>query len=525
MEVDREVGRISSGRLGALAAVVLFILLGWSDKHYWDEYFYLYSVFVHSPVQLVRYEVQAALFPVGFFSEKIGHVVLLDLLTRILGAGIGVLRIIQLIYLLFLLGFFAAAYGLVRELLGRRLARDSTLVLMFSPPRTVPGVQGDVRGADCLLFVTLASWAFVAAFREAPRRRTLVLLGLASATLALAMLTRITMVIGFAGLGAALLLAGDERFERKQLVIRGLAVGIVAVLIHTAGLALAGGSALRFGAHIANVVSTHPPLQRVYAIALFVQTFGLAIPFAWKQRRTPGLPLTVIWLVASALPFLAGHEPRYYASAMVPLAVLTAMGLRAAGELLFGSPTRYGWIGLLAALVLANRLLLSPLMPYEVDQSDLLQLFDSAQRRAPGATFLIPWISDYSLLRFSYPAAHIELCLSRSPEGRHFTPGTEGPISKPDQWWAGEGRYLGSHASLLREDRPWFYVGWTFNPSAISLQRLLRSLKLRSLLQKGPRLHNHLAGSWVWHDQSLTLTPRDHLGRYYLYQVIPLHRR
>jgi hypothetical protein len=509
--------------LGAVVAVAVFLGLSWNDGHYWDEYFYLYSVFTHSPAELVRFEVQSAMFPVGFFSEKIGHVALLGLLTTVLGAGPKVLYTIQALYALLLLGCFGAAYGLLRDLLGDQRARDSTLVLMFSPLALYLSfkVMSEVPG---LLFATLGSWAFVGAFRSDSRRQVGTRLTLAALALATAMLFRVTMIVSFAGLGLALVIAGGQRFERRRLVFRGLTVGIAAVILHTAGLALAGGSALRFGQHIAGVVTSHPPLQRVYALALFLQTLVLVVPFAWRYRSETGPWLASVWLAASALPFLAGHEPRYYAPALVPLAVLAAAGLRGVGGFLFGTRFRYGWVGLLAALAIVNRGLLVPLMPYEVDQARLLGLFRTVYARAPEASYLIPWTADYSLLRFSFPAARIELCLSNTPASRHFRPGHEGPISRPDRWWAGADHYVGSRPALVRQPYPWYFVGWTFNPAAIRLQRLLGRLNVGPLMQKGPRLHNHLAGSWIWNDRSLTLSPMYHMGRYYVYEVSPRSR-
>jgi hypothetical protein len=503
--------------LGALAAVAVFLGLTWNQGHYWDEYFYLYSVFAHSPTELVRFELQSAMFPGGFFSEKIGHVALLDLLTTMLGAGPKVLYAIQALYTLLLLGFFGAAYGLLRDLLGEQRARTSTLVLMFSPLGLYLSlkVMSEVPG---LLFMTLGSWAFVSAFRSDSRRPTVTRLALAAAALAIAMLFRFTMIVSFAGLGLALVIAGDERFERRRLGFRLLVVGVAAVILHAAGLALAGGSALRFGPHIASVVTSHPALQRVYALALFLQTLVLVLPFAWRRRSEAGPWLATAWFAASALPFVAGHEPRYYAPALVPLAVLAAAGIRRVADFLLGPRLRYGWVGVLAALVLVNRGLLAPLMPYEVDQARLLGLFRTLHGRSPGATYLVPWISDYSLLRFGFPAARIELCLTNTPAAPHFKPGHEGPIAQPDQWWTGADHYVESHPALMQQPRPWYFVGWTFNPPAVRLGRLLGRLSLGSL---GPRLHNHLAGSWIWQDRSLTLSPRDHTGQYYVYEVSP----
>ena len=130
------------------------------------------------------------------------------------------------------------------------------------------------------------------------------------------------------------------------------------------------------GAHIQSVVNDHPPLQRVYALVLFLQTFALLLPFAWGLR-TPGRPwLALVWLLAAALPFLVGHEPRYYAPALVPLAMVAAAGMRGAAAVLFPVRWRYGWVALLAGLVLFDRVVLIPLMPYEVSQSKLLTVFE-----------------------------------------------------------------------------------------------------------------------------------------------------
>ncbi|HZI76742.1 MAG TPA: hypothetical protein VFD73_22480, partial [Gemmatimonadales bacterium] len=60
--------------------MILFAVLGWSNAHHWDEYFYLFSSLMHSPSELLRYEMQTAIFPPGFFTEKIGHVLLLRFL-------------------------------------------------------------------------------------------------------------------------------------------------------------------------------------------------------------------------------------------------------------------------------------------------------------------------------------------------------------------------------------------------------------------------------------------------------------
>src|SRR3954467_3276976 len=103
------------------------------NAHHWDEYFYLSSSFLHGPGDLLRYELQTTIFPPGFFTEKIGHVVLLRLLTTLFGAGERGLYDIELLYVVLLAGYLWASYKLLTELFGVEEAGPSTLVLAFSP--------------------------------------------------------------------------------------------------------------------------------------------------------------------------------------------------------------------------------------------------------------------------------------------------------------------------------------------------------------------------------------------------------
>jgi hypothetical protein len=500
-------------------AIILFLALSWSDDHFWDEFFYIYSVRFHSLSDLVRFELVSRLFPAGFFSEKLGHLVLLSGLTAVFRGGAASLDVIQGTYALLLLGFFAAAYGCLRELLGPARARDGTLVLAFSPLALYLGYKA-LSEVPSLLFTTAGCWAFLRSFRNDPPARSIRWLVIATGAVGIGTICRITGIVSFGALGLALLLAGDERFERRRLLVRLLVVGLGAVVLQAFALALAGGSDLRLVSSVSSVVASHPRVQRLYAIALFVQTFALVVPFAWR-RSEKGVVLGLIWFVAAALPFLAGHEPRYYAPALVPFAMVAAAGFRGAGDVLFGGRVRWGSGMLLAALVLFNRLFLAPLMPFEVRQSQLLHFFERVHARDPGGTYLIPWASDYSLLRVTFPDLPIDLCLSRTPESRYAVSDSIAPMDPVDQWWAGRDHYVSGREDLSPRPQPWLYVGWAYNPVALRLLRLLSGLHLSGAGAGGAQaLHSHLAGSWVWYDRSLTLVPVDSLGQYQAFTVL-----
>jgi hypothetical protein len=225
-----------------------------------------------------------------------------------------------------------------------------------------------------------------------------------------------------------------------------------------------------------------------------------------------------VWLVCAALPFVAGHESRYYAPALIPFAMLSAVGLRsAAGRAMAARAPRYAWLGLLAPLVVVNRVLLIPLLPYEVEQGQLLSLFHRLRSQAPDGTLLLPWISDYSLLRFSSPASRVDLCLSEIPGSRLSGSGDRGQLPAADRWWAGADRYIPSGEKLSAEPRPWEYVGWTYNPADLKLLHIMDRLGFHP--PKDARLHNHLRGSWIWSDADLRRKLSFRLGQYYVYQI------
>lgn len=507
--------------LALLLVILLFLALSWNDEHYWDEFFYLYSARFHSPADLIRFEVVSRMFPPGFFSEKLGHLLLLSGLTGVLKGGEAALRTIQATYTILLVGCFGAAFGCLREMFGPSRARNAVLVLVFSPLALYLSGKA-LSEVPSLLLITLGCWAFVRAFRGDARPRPGVWLTLAAVAVGIGTLCRITGIVSFGALGLALLAAGDRRFAPRQVLARLLGVGIGAVGLQATAVALAGGSDLRFGSHVYNVVATHPPVQHVYAAAMFVQAFALLIPFAWRTRAENETRIGVVWLAAAALPFLAGHEPRYYAPALLPFAIVAAAGLRGAGEILFRRPVLGASLALLAVLVLFDRLLLAPLMPFEVQETQLLRFFETLRARYPQGTYLLPWAADYSLLRFAFPDQPIELCLSRTPESRYASSSGIGPINKADQWWVGNDHYVATRSDLARRPQPWLYIGWTYNPSALRIEKVLNSLGLERPSSVGARqLHNHLAGSWVWYDNSLTLTPAAALGQYRSYRVMP----
>ena len=91
-----------------------------------------------------------------------------------------------------------------------------------------------------------------------------------------------------------------------------------------------------------------------------------------------------------------------------------------------------------------------------------------------------------------------------------------------DRWWVGSGRYVGSPAALAEEPRPWYYIGWTFSPSLMRLRRRLEQIGIHWADDpERAGWHDHLAGSWIWRDRGLSLTPLKQEGQYHVFRIDP----
>ena len=447
---------------------------------------------------------------------------LLRLLLTTLGTGRVSLFIIQSFYALLLLAFAASAMALLRELVDRRIALRSTVVLLLLPVTTYLGFK-TLSEVPSVLLSTLGCWGFVRSFREPSGRGRRRWLALAVAGLALGGLSRVTGVMEFIGLTLGLLAMKDRRFPPGEVLRRAALAAGASLCLYGLILSSVGGSAfglLRLAYHVA----THDVwLQRIYALLLALQAFILVLPFGLRTRNPQLMRLALVWLSVAALPFVAGHESRYYASALIPLAVLSSIGVSRVAERIFGRERRWAWIGVLSALVLVNRVVFAPLMPYEVDQASLNRVMMDLERTAPGGTYLVPWISDYAYLRIAFPDQPVRLALSAIPGSRYTAQGRTGEMAPEDRWWAGPERYVGSWPQLRRESRPWYYVGWDYAPPLLKLRQTLAMLGVQwAYSPEKAGWHNHLAGSWIWGNDRLSLMPAGHEGQYQIFRIEPV---
>lgn len=505
-----------------LLLAVLFLVLSFSPCHYWDEYFYLFSVLRHSPHELLKWEaglLNDGIFPLGYFSGKLGFLVLLRALVRLFGDGYDGLLAVQTSFALIVLGFVGLSFLLMDEIIGRNEARRAGVVLLFFPLTLYFGFKV-LSELPALLFGVLACWIFLRSFRSKTRFGAASLLALASVGLSLAVVCRFVVVLMFGAMIVGLLAFDNRRYEWRRLIITSSLV-VLGCLAITGSIWMTsiGNPLSQFSGLVSSVTQRKPGMSvKIYAVVMTLQLFIPAFLMALKPPYSRATRLALIWAAICTIPFLAAsryEEPRYFFMALIPLAMLTSVGLERLAAMLHLARFRFGVLSLFAAIVMFNRLVFAPIMPYELNQREYRALVVQVGKDFARPTIVAPWISDYCFLRYAFPNRMIVTSFSE-----HDRSGAV-PVGPTFRRWIGADHYVGSLTHLDHLPRPWVYVGWTFNPTVLGIQKRLGLLHIRygSKIERRDSLKDHLAESWMWTDPKLKLRPILQIGGYRAFRV------
>lgn len=504
----------------AVGITVAFVLLAWNPLHYWDEYFYLYSVLAHEPASLVAMEAGlGGLFPAGFFSGKLGFIYMLDWLVDITGGGAQALFIIHLYFSLLTMLTALASYALLVQVLPARSALPVTVIVLFSP--LLLYFNGKVlTEIPSLLLAILAAASFLKSFSAESRAKSFWLL-LATILLFSAIWLRFIVVVFYAGMIIGLFAMQDDRYPFWKVFWRAAITGfgsvILLILVWFLMLDDPMGSISGLLGNLAN--RSQGIIIRIYAIVMFGQLFGLYMLASIGKAGTAAFRLAITWLLFTSVPFLIGSsyaEPRFFYMSLVPFSILVWQGMQVLAERLPGIFSGYrGWL-VFALAVIINRVLFVPLMPSEHNQHAYQDLFEKdIALEQGGVQYLTPWVSDYCLLRFTYPEQDVRLAMDWAYNGDE-----DFFQSKDFMQWVGDSNYLASYAELASYSQPWRYIGWDYSPVIKRIQAIAAELGVpMDSIKEGQK--NHLELGWPWVDPALVRNQVASDGHYTIYSLEP----
>jgi hypothetical protein len=507
------------------ALVVLFLACSWTTAHYWDEYFYLFSVSRHSVATLLSLEpaLSDGIFPNGFFSGKLAFVVMLRGLLAALGSDATGIMVTRSLFALMTIGVAAATWRLMGALVDdHRIAAGAAAALLLSPLGAYLGFKV-MSETPALLAATVGGWQFVEAVRSRERRTRMRGLAIAAAGFAAAALFRVTAVLFPAGLIAAAAIVrphepgvrgpGSGRPVRpvdssvRRILLDGLLTCLMAgILIAVTIVAAVDAPLERFGGLAGSVTERSPGMVVViYAGAVFSQLFFVLLLAALRPMNRI-VAAALVWLGISMLPYVLSAqyvEPRFFYTGLPAFALLAAIGVRNLTARLPPARQTMAAAAILAGFAVVDRAAFAALMPYELRESGYSALVDEVDARRPQASLVTPWISDFCYLTLTFPERRVALAMSE-------TYGTGRVFGTPEfQRWIGPSVYAGNAEELESLPAPRVYVGWEYSPTVEALDRYLRPLHFAYLDDPRRRagLLNHLTPSWIWRSSRYRLEP------------------
>jgi hypothetical protein len=497
---------------------ILFLMIGYTPYHHWDEFYYLYTLKYHTLADLIAKGNDLRLFPPDFFTSKIGSILIMWGLIQIFGGGFLSLFMIQGIFSLFLIGFFFFSYKIFSELMENQEASITAVIALFLPVTMYLSFK-TLTEIPSLFFISLGIWLFLKSYRQ----RTFInacLFG-ALVTLCIGVFCRFLFVLTFAGLVVALSLSFRRKYPIKEIVNRTLFVGLGFTIFFIVFITIIHNPVGQLMGPLKSVITAsrlYGPGIKLYTLGMYFQFFIFVVFYSVRSYRNPLFTFALLWFVLSTVPIFitgSGIEPRFLSIGLLPTAILIQIGLKNIGNHIQAKRRNLAILIVLSMIVIMNRFLFTPISLYQIDQSQFKQMVSSLYEREPKTTLITPWVTDYCFLRFVYPEKTILCSISRlgyvDPE--FFT-------SETFRWWIGEKNQLLTAEKLESKTKPWIYIGRSFSPARERLYKYLSSIRLQQFMQR--RVDNDdqpLQMSWIWDTTLLTRTHIQQHGPYSAYEI------
>lgn len=477
-----ESGRRGDERMGAagsrpdrllflvpVLALWIFFSFGRHDLHHWDEFSYLYGVANFPVSSLLGDEFAPSNVP-GFFNAKIGHLLLLAGLVKVVGIGLSSLTTGMYFYSFLMIASAAMLGAVVFLLFGNKVRAVwvSSLYLVIPVNVYLSGkflaeVPGLFWGMASLLALT---WAL----RRGSSLELSSFAALSGLFLAFCLLSRQDSVLLIVGAWFAMLGVTPSWLSRTKLVKALLLAGA------SGGIALLTLDRV-FGLHLFAGLSTaqtvfNQKLARSLKVTRILYAQGplmILAPFALLNRDRRASLFFVLWWLAVLLPIVLVFrylEERYLATVAPGLAGAAVAGCEVwwggfLSRLPRGGAVKALGVALLVLVVAASNRFIQPRTQFGFNLSAYTRVLDYIDKEHPGRPILIPWgFTDFHFIRFAYPQVQVYLVNTTA----HFW---DRSVTRDERsWGAAQKRWYGPRylpdISALKDlgDAPWIVVAW-----------------------------------------------------------------
>lgn len=506
---------------GLLVLVVCWAWVAADGRFHWDEPGYWYTA-AYLPVS----DILAGNFQPsgidGFSNSRVGHILLLKLLTSALGPGPVSFVLMIAVYLAMLAMFLWLTYRLLRLLSPEVRHAGAAVIATALTPIFVYLSFKTVAEIPALLLSTLAALAFVKSLHERP------MLWLAVVVIAVTgvAFTKNHIALLAASMIVALLLTGGLGNPMRRILVHAAVAGLLSLVMFAVVLHIAGIPIERYVAVLSFVANISDPLSvRAMTLAIECGPALLMLPFALMSPHRAHLRFFALWFVLATVPLLfsARIEDRYLVANLVPMAGLAQLSFDGIGTFVRDQARVRGLAALGACALLVLSAVAQPLMLHGVRSDQLNALVRRLDALYGANRYTIVTPSEYTTflyLRFMYPRRDIYTVFTPAPPN-HRDPQSWAPLQRG---YYGA-RALQSLESLRAVRGPIIYVSPDANLTVATLHDVLEQLPQGAprQLAEGVLARMHPGHpdemSWMWSDTHIALGQVEHAGHYVAWQV------
>lgn len=513
------------------AAFPLVLALCWAwvaadGRFHWDEPGYWYTAAYLPVSDILAGDFQPSGID-GFSNSRVGHILLLKLLSAAFGPGLASLVLMIAAYLAMLAMFLWLTYRLLQTFSAEARHAGAAVIAAALAPIFVYLAFKTVAEIPALLLSTLAALAFVRSLHEP----AVLWLAIVVAAVAGVAFTKNHIALLPVSMIMALLLSGGFGYPVRRIAIHAAVAGVASLATFAAVLSIAGIPIERYLAVFSFVTHISDPISvRLMTLLIECGPVLLVLPFAFMSARKTHLRFFATWFALATVPllFLARIEERYLLANLVPMAGLAQLSfdgietlVRNRARMPERTLPRLGILGAFALLALSA--LAQPLMLHGLRSDQLAALMRRLDALYGADHYTIVTPSEYTTflyLRFMYPRRNVYTVFTPAPPNHR----------DPEAWASLQRRYYGTRAvqsleSLRAVPGPVVYLSPDANPTVATLHEVLerlprgapRSLAEGVLAKMHPGKPDEM--SWMWSDTRVALGELERAGHYVAWQV------
>jgi hypothetical protein len=514
--------------LMGVAIVAVWLSLAWDGRLHWDEPSCLYMGAYLNGGEILAGEFEPSRIA-GFNVQRIGHILLLHLITALTGPGIAVLWLVIGCYLLLLIAFVGVTYLILRLLTPSVYGRGAAVgLLAFSPLyvylafKTLPEIPAVLMAS---VSVVTLQWSLSG--------RPVIGLTMAALALLATGLCRPLMGLMFLSFVVALVLCYRSQFPPSKVISYALIAGLVSLALFFLSLWAMGVPVQVYLGFVRSLANEIEPVEsKIFHTALEGGLLFMALPVAFVSTQRRAAVFYGVWFVLATVPLLTlfpSIEARYLAPNLPALAGLISLSIDGL------APRVRRWLRhrktatitiscATAAALIATAALAQPVMHHGLHMHQLSTLLGKLDAVYGYNNYVILTPEEFTTfhyLRFAYPGRKVYTVHRRRDQH----------TGQIDPYWpALQQRFYGPRAILTLDqltalDDELIYVGFSKVFPVANLRAMVRWLSWTPLPQFMNRkldkmeLLNHLAASWMWNHSQLRFSEVARSGYYIAMRV------